>query len=93
MIRSFRGKWAQKVFRRERCSGLSLVVQRQAYKKLAILDATESLLDLRIPPGNKLEKLWGDRFGQYSIRVTSQWRICFEWRQGVAFEVEIVDYH
>ena len=57
------------------------------------LDAAETLLDLRLPPGNLLEKLRGDRAGQYSIRVTDRWRICFRWLDGDAYEVEFVDYH
>jgi proteic killer suppression protein len=93
MIRTFRGKWAELVFTRQRCGGLSLEVQRSAYKKLAILDAAGALSDLKIPPGNRLEKLSGNRKGQHSIRINEQWRICFIWRQGDAFEVEIVDYH
>jgi proteic killer suppression protein len=93
MIRSFRGKWAEMVFRRQRCRGLSPDVQRRAYRKLAILDAAGSLADLRIPPGNRLEKMSGNRFGQHSIRINDQWRICFVWRQGDACEVEIADYH
>lgn len=58
-----------------------------------MLDAASVLTDLRVPPGNRLEKLKGDREGQYSIRVNDQWRVCFEWRSGDAYEVEIVDYH
>ena len=60
---------------------------------MAILDAAGSLGDLRIPPGNRLEKLSGDRQGQYSIRINDQWRVCFVWRRGDSFEVEIADYH
>ena len=93
MIRSFKGKWSEKVFERRRCSGLSTVVQRGAYRKLAILDATNALSDLKVPPGNRLEKLSGHRQGQHSIRINDQWRICFVWRQGDSFDVEIVDYH
>jgi proteic killer suppression protein len=68
-------------------------VQRLALRKLVILDAAESLQDLRVPPGNRLERLSGDRTGQHSIRVNDQWRICFRWRDGDALDVEIVDYH
>jgi proteic killer suppression protein len=68
-------------------------VQRLAQRKLVILDAAESLQDLRLPPGNRLERLSGDRAGQHSIRVNDQWRICFHWRDGDAHDVEIVDYH
>jgi proteic killer suppression protein len=68
-------------------------VQRQALRKLLLLDAAESVEDLRILPGNKLERLKGDRKGQYSIRINDQWRICFKWSGGNATDVEIVDYH
>jgi proteic killer suppression protein len=68
-------------------------VQRIAQRKLAILDAAESLQDMGVPPGNRLERLSGDREGQYSIRVNDQWRICFRWSDGDAYDVEIVDYH
>lgn len=61
--------------------------------KLEILDAAEALQDLRVPPGNRLEKLSGDREGQHSIRINNQWRICFVWQQENAYDVEIVDYH
>lgn len=64
-----------------------------ALRKLAMLDAAESLDDLRSPPGNRLEKLRGGRAGQHSIRVNDQWRVCFVWREGDAHDVEIVDYH
>jgi proteic killer suppression protein len=64
-----------------------------ALRKLVILDAAESLQDLRVPPGHRLEKLSGDRKGQYSIRINDQWRVCFVWRERDAYEVEIVDYH
>jgi proteic killer suppression protein len=93
MIRSFRGKHAEQIFRRERCPAFSVAVQRAAHRKLTMLDAAGALEDLRIPPGNRLEKLVGDRKGQYSIRVNDQWRICFAWRQGDAHDVEITDYH
>ena len=62
-------------------------------RKLALVDAAEQLEDLRVPPGNRLEKLRGNRAGQHSIRVNDQWRVCFRWKDGDAFEVEIVDYH
>jgi proteic killer suppression protein len=68
-------------------------LQRAALRKLAILDAAESLEDLRVPPGNRLEKLAGDRKGQHSIRINDQWRICFRWSEGDAHDVEITDYH
>ena len=93
MIASFRDKRTESVFRRERVKGLSADVQRAALRKLVILDAAESLADLRVPPGTRLEKLKGDRQGQYSIRVNDQWRICFNWARGDASLVELADYH
>ena len=68
-------------------------VQRAAYRKLLIIDAAESLTDLTVPPGNRLEKLRGDRTDQHSIRINDQWRVCFHWKEGHADEVEIADYH
>jgi len=68
------------------------VVSRVAMRKLEWLNAARDVADLRIPPGNRLEKLAGDRAGQYSIRINDQWRLCFEWRDGDAWGVEIVDY-
>ena len=93
MIRSFRDKDTEKVFNRERVRKFASKLQRVAQRKLAILDAAESLQDLRFPPGNRLEKLSGDRKGEYSIRINDQWRICFRWRRMEAFDVEITDYH
>ena len=93
MIRSFRDRETEKVFRREGTRKLPLDVQRIAQRKLAILDAAESLQDLRVPPGNRLARLSGDREGQHSIRINDQWRLCFRWRDGDAHDVEIVDYH
>lgn len=93
MIRSFRDKETEKVFRRESSRKFLPALQRQAQRKLAILDGAETLQDLRIPPGNRLEKLKGDREGQYSVRINDQWRICFNWSDGDADDVEITDYH
>ena len=93
MIKSFAHKQAERVFRRQRVKGLMRGVQRAGLRKLVMLDAAESLNDLRVPPGIQLEKLRGDRQGQYSIRVNDQWRICFEWSGGDARAVEISDYH
>jgi toxin HigB-1 len=92
VIKSFRGDTG-KVFSRERVARFSPDVQRIAQRKLVTLHAAESLADLRVPPGNRLEKLRGARDGQYSIRVNDQWRICFVWKEGAAYDVEIVDYH
>jgi toxin HigB-1 len=93
MIRSFADRDCQRVFQRLRVKRLSPDLQRAAYRKLLIIDAAGSINDLRIPPGNRLEKLSGDREGQYSIRINEQWRICFNWRANDAFDVEISDYH
>ena len=93
MIRSFADKETTKLFRRQRSRRLPQAIQRMARRKLEVLDATGTLQDLRIPPSNRLEKLRGDRLGQYSIRINDQWRICFEWRDGDAYQVTIVDCH
>ncbi len=93
MIKSFACKETDKLFRREFSRRLPQTIQRVARRKLLILDAAEVLADLRLPPGNRLERLSGDRDGQYSIRVNDQFRICFEWQRGDAHSVEIVDYH
>ena len=93
MIRTFRDKEAERLFRREPGKTLPPPVQRVALRKLLLLDAAESLDDLRVPPGNRLEKLRGDRKGQYSIRINDQWRVCFRWEDGDAYDVEIADYH
>jgi len=93
VIKSFRGRDTQKVFERERVRRWSPQLQRAALRKLLILDAGENLSDPQVPSGNRLEKLVGDRAGQYSIRINDQWRICFEWRQGDAYEAAIADHH
>ena len=93
MIKSFACKETKKLFNREFSRKLPQDIQRVARRKLEILDAAEVLQDLRIPPSNRLEKLSGDRKGQYSIRINDQSRICFEWRRGDAYNVEIADYH
>ena len=93
MIKSFRCKNTEKVFLRKFVSKFSSEVQRNAMRKLLLLDAAERLEDLRIPPGNRLEKLTGNREGEHSIRINDQWRICFRWHKGDANDVEIVDYH
>lgn len=93
MIRSFRDADTERLWRHESSRRLSPVIQRQALKKLQMLNAAGSLADLLVPPGNRLERLRGDRAGQHSIRINDQFRICFTWRDGTAWEVEIVDYH
>jgi proteic killer suppression protein len=93
MIGSFRDKETERLFNREGKSKLDLKLQRAASRKLLMLHAAAALDDLRVPRGNQLEKLVGDREGQHSIRVNDQWRICFRWSNGEAHDVEIVDYH
>ena len=93
MIRSFRNRETERVYQRETSRRFSAPVVVAALRKLLILDGAESLHDLRVPPGNRLEALRGDRQGQYSIRVNDQWRICFRWSEGDAYDVEITDYH
>ena len=93
MIRSFRDKQTERLFRREPVKKLSRQLQRTALRKLVMLNAAASLQDLQAAPGNRLEKLSGDRKGQFSIRINDQWRICFQWIDLDAYEVEIVDYH
>lgn len=93
MIKSFADKETEKIFNRQFSRKYSTEIQRIARRKLEILDAAEDLGDLRIPPANRLEKLSGNRNGQYSIRINQQWRICFEWRETGCYLVEIVDYH
>ncbi len=92
-MQSFADKDTERVFRRERSRRLSPNVQRLAQRKLVMLDAAESLREMRVPPSNRLEKLKGDLAGRYSIRVNDQWRICSRWRQSRCFDVEIIDYH
>ena len=93
MIQSFADKNTESLFRRERVKQFARELQRAALRKLVMLDAANSLEDLRVPPANRLEKLVGDRKGQYSIRINDQWRICFRWSDGDANDVEVTDYH
>ncbi len=93
MIRTFADKGTERLFYREPVKKFPPPIRRPGLRKLLLLDAAESLDDLRIPPGNRLEKLRGNREGQYSIRINDQWRVCFCWNAGDAFDVEIVDYH
>lgn len=93
MLRSFADKDTERVWKRQRVRNLDLDAQRAALRKLLILDAAEALDDLRIPLGNRLEMLKGDRSGSYSIRINRQWRICFRWTSTGPEDVEIVDYH
>ena len=93
MIRGFRNRETERIFQREGSKRFSPALQRSALRKLLILDAAETLVDLSALPGNRLKKLRGDRVGQHSIRINDQWRICFRWADGDAYEVEITDYH
>ena len=92
MIRSFADRATERFYQRQRVARFRSF-ERIALRKLRVLDAAVSLADLRAPPGNRLEKLRGDRDSQWSIRINDQWRICFSFEQGDAFSVEIVDYH
>jgi toxin HigB-1 len=93
MIKTFRCRETEKLFLRQTSSRLPTDLHRGARRKLGILDTAQQLNDLRVPPGNRLEKLDGNREGQHSIRINDQWRLCFRWSEGDAYEVEIVDYH
>ncbi len=84
---------AETIFNRRQSKRFSARLHRLALIKLLLIDAADTVEDLRIPPGNRLEQLKGDRKGQHSIRINEQWRICFSWEQGEANDVEIVDYH
>ena len=93
MIRSFKDKETEKVFSRLHSGKLPQSIQQTAYRKLRMINNSIDLEDLRLPPANRLEKLKGNREGQHSIRINKQWRICFEWADGDAYNVEIADYH
>lgn len=93
MIRSFKNKDTEAIFRGEFLKGMDGQIQQRAREKLKYLDSAADLRDLMIPPSNRLEALKGDRKGQYSIRINQQWRVCFGWDNGDASDVEITDYH
>jgi toxin HigB-1 len=93
VIKTFRDEETEKVFHRQFSRKLPTSIQQVALRKLRMLNNAYTMADLRIPPSNHLEKLIGDREGQYSIRINDQWRICFEWRNNTAYYVEIADYH
>jgi proteic killer suppression protein len=92
-IVSFSQADTERLFRRQRVKAWGPAVQRAALRKLVLLHAAHDLQDLRVPPGNRLEALVGDRAGQHSIRIHDQWRVCFRWDGRDAHDVEIVDYH
>jgi proteic killer suppression protein len=93
VIKSFKDPETEKIFARMRSRRLPSHIQQTALRKLRMLNNAMSLNDLRVPPANRLEKLTGKWAGQYSIRINDQWRICFEWQEGDASNVEITDYH
>jgi len=93
MIKGFQCKETEKIWSGQGSRRLPQAIQQLARRKLRMLNNARNLDDLRIPPANRLERLKGDRSGQYSIRINDQWRICFIWKQGDALDVEIVDYH
>jgi len=93
MIRSWADAEAEKVFNLQRSRKLPPEIQRVGLRKLWMLDAATKIEDLTVPPGNRLEKLHGEREGLWSIRINDQWRVCFAWREANAYDVQIVDYH
>lgn len=93
MIQSFADRDTERLFHREPVRRLPAELLRTMLRKLVLVDAAEQLDDLRVPPGNRLEKLKGERSGQHSIRINDQWRICFRWKDRNAYDVQIVDYH
>lgn len=93
MIRSFAGDLARSAWERRATKGIPTDILRVAYRKLMQIQNAQTLADLRSPPGDRLEPLKGGREGQHSIRVNDQWRVCFRWQNGDAYEVEICDYH
>ena len=93
MIKEFRDKDAKRLFNRQPSRKLPSEIHRTALRKLRMLNRAKTIDDLRVPPGNRLEALKGNRHGHYSIRINERWRICFVWDQGDVYGVEIVDYH
>jgi proteic killer suppression protein len=93
VIKNFKSKETELIWQEEFSRKYPQDIQRIALRKLIMLHRSVNVLDLRIPPSNRLEKLKGDKNGEYSIRINDQWRICFRWENGNAFEVEIIDYH
>ena len=93
MIKSFSDKTTEDLFNRQIVRKLPSTIHKIAYRKLLLIDAAELIGDLKVPPGNRLEKLSGDLSGKYSIRINEKWRIIFIWKENNAYEVEIIDYH
>ena len=93
MIKSFKDDETRKIYALQRSAKLPHDIQQVALRKLRMLNNAKNSIDIRVPPSNRLKKLSGKRAGQYSIRINDQWRICFRWQEGNAYEVEITDYH
>ncbi|MHB8779290.1 MAG: type II toxin-antitoxin system RelE/ParE family toxin [Anaerolineales bacterium] len=93
MIKTFKSDETQKIYQRQRSRKLPSDIQQIALRKLRMINNSVSINDLRVPPANHLEKLSGNRAGQWSIRINDQWRVCFRWEGSDAYDVEIVDYH
>jgi proteic killer suppression protein len=93
VIKTFKDAETHRIYQRDRSRRLPFDIQQAALRKLRMINNAANINDLRVPPANHLEKLSGNREGQYSIRINAQWRICFEWKNGDAFNVEVTDYH
>ena len=93
MIKSFSDKYTEVLFNRQKVKRFPPSILKVAYRKLLLIDAAGRIDDLRVPPGNRLEKLSGDLSGKYSIRINNQWRIVFVWNENNAYVVKIIDYH
>ena len=93
MIKTFNNDEIQKIYQRQRSRKLPSDIQQVALRKLRMINNAVTIVDLRVPPANQLEKLTGNRAGQWSIRINDQWRVCFRWEGSDAYDVEIVDYH
>ncbi len=93
MIKSFKDAETEKIFKLARSRRLPSDIQQVALRKLRMVNNAKSINDLRVPPANRLQRLTGNRVGQYSIRINDQWRICFDWEDSNAYNIEIVDYH
>jgi len=93
MIKSFSDKYTEELFNRQKVKRFPPSILKVAYRKLLLVDAVERIEDLRVPPGNRLEKLSGELSGKFSIRINNRWRIVFDWKENNAYEVKIIDYH
>lgn len=93
MIKNFKDDETQKIYQRQRSRKLPVDIQQVALRKLRMINNSISITDLRVPPANRLEKLSGNRAGQWSIRINDQWRVCFRWKGSDALDVEITDHH